>query len=120
MTDPSNSNRRRSPRYIVRHQVEGTSRNSHTGFRGLVHNLSAEGCGLHLDRPLPLDVPLEFRCNINGIALAVRGKAVWARAALGGILHGISLTGYASDQDALFHKVYLNHLAQHSARAPAD
>ena len=114
----SDVERRQSPRYSIRHQVEGTSQDRRIGFRGILHNLSATGCGLHLDRPLPLGSSIEFRCNINGIGLAVRGSTVWATAALGGILHGVAVTGYGSDQDALFHRLYLNHLARRSPASP--
>lgn len=104
--------RRRSPRYPTQHPVEGSSRDRRIEFRGTLHSLSADGCGLHLDRPVPLGTPLELRCNISGIGLAVQGHPVWSRAALGGIRHGVVLTGYASDQDHLFHRVYLGLLAR--------
>jgi hypothetical protein len=104
---PADPERRRSPRHPTRHPVDGTCQDHRIGFRGILHNLSAEGCGLHLDRPLPLGVPLEFRCHINGIGLGLTGRVVWSQAALGGILHGVALTGYHSDQDALFHRLIL-------------
>ncbi len=112
--------RRQSSRYPTRHQVEGASLDRRISFRGILHNLSATGCGLHLDRPLPVDTSIEFRCNVNGIGLAVRGRTVWTAAALGGILHGVLVTGYGSDQDALFHRLYLNHLARRSPASLPD
>ena len=114
----SDPERRQSPRYPIRHQVEGASLDHRIRFRGILHNISATGCGLHLDRPLPLDTSIEFRCNINGIGLAVRGRTVWSTAALGGILHGVIVIGYGSDQDALFHRLYLNHLARQLPASP--
>jgi len=119
MMEQADPDRRRSLRYAIRHQVEGASQDRRIGFRGILHNLSASGCGLHLDRPLPLGTSIEFRCNINGIGLAVRGRTVWTAAALGGILHGVVVSGYGSDQDALFHRLYLNHLARRSSASPA-
>jgi hypothetical protein len=35
------------------------------------------------------------------------GRVVWSQAALGGVLHGVALTGYHSDQDAIFHRLLL-------------
>jgi len=111
------SERRRAPRYPVRYPLDGSSGDRRTGFRGTLCNLSAEGCGLHLDRPLPPGTSLEFRCDINGIGLGLSGQVVWSRAALGGILHGVALTGHHSDQDALFHRLLLG---RHSGPQPTQ
>ncbi len=119
MTSPGDLERRVAPRYPTRHQVDGASLDHRLRFRGILHNLSATGCGLHLDRPLPLETPIEFRCNISGIGLAVRGRTVWTAAALGGILHGVAVTGYVSEEDALFHRLYLGHLARTVPASPA-
>ncbi|MBI4537753.1 MAG: PilZ domain-containing protein [candidate division NC10 bacterium] len=120
MTESTDPDRRRSPRFAIRHPVEGTSQDGRIGFRGILHSLSATGCGLHLDRPLSVGAPIEFRCNVNGIGLAIRGRTVWTTAALGGILHGVDVTGFASDQDALFHRLYLNLLSRRSSPCPGD
>jgi hypothetical protein len=118
MTERADVDRRGSVRYAIRHPVEGSSQDRRIAFRGVIHNLSATGCGLHLDRPLPVGAAIKFRCDINGIGLVVRGRTVWTAPALGGILHGVAVTGHASDHDALFHTLCLNRLARRASPPP--
>jgi hypothetical protein len=91
--------------------VEGASLDGRLEAQGVLRDLSAGGCGLHLDRHIPPGTKIEVRCDISGLGLKIRGQVVWTEAAAGGVLHGVVLTGFASEEDALFHGLYLKRLA---------
>ena len=113
----SDSDRRREPRYRTRHRVEGESQDRQNGIQGTLRDLSMGGCCLTLDRRIPTGTAIEIRCDIEGIGLRIRGKVVWAEETGTGVFHGIALTGYVSEEDALFHRLYVGRLARH---APAS
>jgi len=106
--------RRREPRYPTRHRVEGESLDRRIGVRGILRDLSVGGCCLNLDRRIPLRTPIEIRCDISGLGLRIRGKVVWVEETGTGVFHGITLTGYVSEEDALFHRLYVGRLARAS------
>ncbi len=112
MANPSGDDRRRLPRYPTRHWFEGESLNPPRSIRGILCDLSADGFRLHLDVTIPPSTPIETKCNISGIGLQLRGKVVWTDQTGQGILHGIMLTGFGSDEDALFHRLYIRRLAR--------
>lgn len=114
----SGQERRSVPRYPTRHRVEGVAVDPQIGFRGILCDLSAGGCNLHLDTRMPPGTVIEARCDISGIGLRIRGKVVWAEAAIGGVLHGVLLTGPTSEGDALFHRLYVSRLARQTLAAP--
>ena len=104
--------RRREPRYPTRHRVEGTSQDGRLETRGILRDLSAGGCALHLDRHIPRGTKIEAVCDIGGLGLRLRGEVVWTEAAAGGVLHGVACTGGVSEADALFHDLYIKRLAR--------
>jgi hypothetical protein len=57
------------------------------------------GCGLTLDRRLPVGTPVEFRGDISGLGLPSHGKVVWAEQTRAGVFHGIVVTGSASEEE---------------------
>ncbi len=111
MPDPFSFCHRRFPRFLTRSLVQVTPRGERRSLSGVLCDLSEEGCGLRLDEYLGPGTPLEIRCNISGLALCLRGDIVWSDA-LGGLFHGVAITGFASKADALFHSQYLNRLAR--------
>ncbi len=120
MDEVSGLNRRRFPRFSVQHPVDGCTRVERLPFRGTLRDLSQEGCRLQLDGSLPPGTPIEVRCNIGGVGLRLHGETVWVDAP-GGSVHGVSITGFASGADALFHRLYLDRLArQRSAPSEPD
>jgi hypothetical protein len=110
--DRPRTDRRRDPRYPARLRVEGASPDGRLETRGILRDLSAGGCLLHLDRHIPPGTAIKVRCDISGIRLAICGTVVWSEAAAGGVLHGVVVTGFASEQDALFHRLYVGRLAR--------
>ena len=110
--DRPGTDRRRDLRYFARLRVEGVSPDGRLETRGILRDLSAGGCVLHLDRHIPRGTAIEVRCDISGIGLAIRGTVVWSEAAAGGVLHGVVVTGFASEADALFHRLYVERLAR--------
>ena len=123
MSTDFGNERRRHPRYPIQQPVEGATQGALDVFWGVVRDISGEGCGLFLDTHVPPGTPVEVRCNINGIALRLRGQVVWSKPKAEGIsegaLHGIHLTGFASEEDALFHRVYLARLSRRAASSPS-
>ena len=103
---------RQFPRYPTRHRVEGESLDSGIAFRGTLQDFSAAGCRLCLDRHLPLGARIELRSDISGLGLRLRGEVVWAEETAAGVFHGIALAGPESDEDALFHRLYVGRLAR--------
>ncbi|MBI4573178.1 MAG: PilZ domain-containing protein [candidate division NC10 bacterium] len=89
------------PRYSTRHRVEGVSLDPRIEFRGILCDLSAEGCGLHLDTRIPPGTAIEARCDIGGVGLRIRGEVRWAEAATGGTFHGVVLTGFGGGDAGL-------------------
>jgi len=110
--DSPGPNRQREPRYPTRHRVEGASLDGRLETQGVLRDLSAGGCALHLDRHIPPGTKIEAVCDISGLGLKIRGEVVWAEAAAEGVLHGVVLTGFASEEDALFHGLYVKRLAR--------
>ena len=106
--------RRQSPRYFARHRVAGTTPDGRQ-FEGYVCDLSARGIRLQLGVQLLPNTPVTALCDIGGIGLRMRGQIVWAKPVGGGVLHGVAVTGFASDEDALFHQVYLARLSRQAA-----
>ena len=104
--------RRRLPRHLTRHQVEGASLDPPISFRGLLRDLSAAGCNLCLDARIPPGVMVEAVCNVSGLGLRLYGAVVWIEETPAGILHGVGLTGFPSNEDALFHRLYVGRLAR--------
>ncbi len=111
MVSQAEVERRRSPRYSTDHAIEGASRDQQIDFRGTLCDLSAEGCRLHLDTHVPPGTPIQVRCDISGICLQICGEIVWTRPAAGGILHGVLVTGFPSEEDAEFQGLYVRRLA---------
>lgn len=118
MAKKSGPKRRQFARYSTRHRVEGESLDSGIAFQGTLQDFSVAGCCLHVDRPLPPGTRIELRCDISGLGLRIRGRVVWAEETAAGVSHGIALTGHESDQDALFHRLYLGRLARQAKGAP--
>lgn len=106
--------RRESPRYLARHPVQGTTPDGRQ-FQGYVCDMSMRGIRLQLGVQLLPNTPVTARCNIGGIGLRMRGQIVWAKPVGGGTLHGVAVTGFASDEDALFHRLYLARLSRQAA-----
>lgn len=113
--ETSGSNRRREPRFRAQHRVEGEVPDGEVEIQGRLRDLSVGGCCLTLDRRIPLGTSIDIRCNISGIGLRIRGEVVWAEETTAGVLHGVALTGFDSDEDALFHRLYLQRLSRHQA-----
>lgn len=84
-------------------------------IQGILRDLSAGGCALHADSRIPPGTLIEARCDIIGIGLRICGEVVWAEATAGGFLHGVVFTGFASEEDALFHRLYVERLARRGA-----
>jgi hypothetical protein len=82
-------------------------------LEGDLRDLSVGGCCLHLNRRIPLGAPVEIRCDISGIGVRIRGEVVWAEETATGAFHGVALTGFESEEDALFHRLYVQRLARH-------
>ena len=61
--DSPRPNRRREPRYPTRHRVEGASLDGRLETQGVLRDLSAGGCGLHLDRHIPPGTKIEAVCG---------------------------------------------------------
>jgi len=112
MADSSGPGRRRFPRYPTRHRVEGEALDGGAVFRGTLQDLSAAGCCLRLDRHLPLGTQIELRCDIGGLGLRISGRVVWAEETAAGVFHGIALAGPESEEDALFHRLYVERLGR--------
>ncbi len=111
MGETSGLDHRRFPRFLTRHPVEATTRDRSLRLRGILCELSQEGCRLQLDGYIPPGTPIEVRCNISGLALRLRGETAWADT-LGGLVHGVAITGFVSEADAVFHRLYVNRLAR--------
>jgi|GEM_PF-1105208 hypothetical protein len=118
MAKKSGPERRQFPRYPTRHRVEAEPLDGGIAFRGTLQDLSAAGCCLRLDRPVSLGTQIELRCDIGGLGLRIRGRVVWAEETAAGVFHGIALAGYESEEDALFHRLYLGRLAHQAEGAP--
>ena len=116
--DSPGPDRRREARYPTRHRVEGVSLDGRLETGGVLRDLSSGGCALHLDRHIPPGTQIEVLCDINGLGLRLRGEVVWSEAAAGGVLHGVVVTGFASEQDALIHRLYVARLARHARERP--
>jgi hypothetical protein len=99
--------------------VEGKALDRRLGVRGNLRDLSVGGCCLNLEQRLPPGTLIEIRCDINGIGLRIRGRVVWAEAMAAGAFHGIALTGYESEEDALFHRLYIERLGRRQAEGAA-
>jgi hypothetical protein len=110
--DRPGTDRRRDLRYPTRLRIEGVSPDGRLETRGILRDLSAGGCALHLDRHIPPGTAIEVRFDISGIGLAILATVVWSEAAAGGVLHGVVVTAFASEADALFHQLYLGRLAR--------
>lgn len=121
--DSPGPDHRREARYPTRHRVEGEPLDGGVAFRGTLQDLSAAGCCLRLDGHVSLGTQIELRCDISGLGLRISGRVVWAEETAAGVFHGIALAGYESDEDALFHRLYVGRLARRqrrSASAPKD
>ncbi len=105
------SERRLAPRYPAEHEAEGTSPNGGIKFRGLLHDLSATGCQLLLDTRLPPGDTIELQCDIAGIGVWLRGEVVWSSPTGQGFNHGVVLTGFGSQGDSLFYRLYIRRIA---------
>jgi len=114
------SERRFAPRYPASHLAEGSSPDGQIKFQGLLRDFSATGCRLRLDSPLPLRTAIEVQCDIAGVGLWLRGEVVWATSTADGVHHGIVLTGFGSQGDALFYRLFIRRLAARRATAPSD
>ncbi len=108
----SDSERRRLPRYVTRHRVDGVSVSPPLAFRGVLYDLSGSGCCLFLDTLVPPESLIEARCNLHGLGLRLRGVVVWAERLAGGVLHGVMLTGFGSKEDTLLHRLYVGRLGR--------
>ncbi len=117
VADQSDLDRRREARYRTRHWVDGESLDREIDIQGILHDLSVGGCCLNPDQPIPLRTPIEVRCDISGIGLRIRGEVVWAEETGTGVYHGIALTGYESEEDAPFHRLYIQRLARQAEGA---
>ncbi len=107
---------RRFPRFLLRHRVQVRTRDGGLCLPGFLCDLSQGGCRLRLGVALGSGVPIEVHCDIRGQAFGLRGKTIWSDGPRGG-LHGVVITGFPSEVDALFHRRYLTHLAR-EASAP--
>jgi hypothetical protein len=112
MDEGSSLRQRRFARFHTQHPVEGTTRDRCLSFRGSLWDLSQEGCRFQFDSLLPQGTALEARCNISGLALRLEEETVWGEAMAGGFLHGVAITGFTSEADAVFHRLYIDHLAR--------
>ncbi len=101
---------RRFPRFLLRHRVQVRTREGGLCLPGYLCDLSQEGCRLRLDGELAPGVPIEAHCDIRGQILDLRGETVWSEGPPGGV-HGVAITGFASEVDAFFHRLYVKHLA---------
>jgi hypothetical protein len=118
MVSEAGVERRRSPRFSTDHAIEGASQDQQIGFRGTLCDLSAEGCRLRLDTHIPRGTPIQVRCDISGIGLQIYGEIVWAKPTTGGTLHGVLVTGFPSEEDAQFQRLYVRRLARRTPAAP--
>ena len=118
MTERSGPDRREVRRYPTRHRVEGTALGGRAGFRGILSDLSAGGCRLHLDTGILPGTEIEALCDIGGLGLRFLGQTVWAEPGPGGLLHGVRFTRFASEADAFFHSLYIGRLARRAAASP--
>jgi hypothetical protein len=112
------TDRRRSPRYPTRHRVRGEALDERISLQGVLDDLSASGCALRLNAYVVPGTMIEAQCDIGGIGLRMRGRVVWAEQTGTGVLLGVAVTEFASDEDALFHRLYLNRLARNASRPP--
>lgn len=110
--------RRASPRYTTQHRVQGAAGSAGEAFQGVMCDLSAGGCSLHLEAPLPKDSAVEATCDIHGLGLRLRGKVVWSESTTGGYLIGLQFTGRPSEQDLLFQEIVLRRLARQAGESP--
>jgi hypothetical protein len=62
---------------------------------------------------------IDARCDINGVGLRFRGKVVWAEQTGSGALQGVALADFPSEEDALFHRLYVGRLARRASAPPA-
>ncbi len=116
MVNQPGAERRGSPRFSTSHAIEGASLGLQPiDFRGTLRDLSAAGCLLHLDAHVPEGTTIQVRCDISGIGLQICGEIVWTKATTGGILHGVLVTGFPSEEDARFQRLYLRRLAGHTS-----
>ncbi len=121
MADRPEAERRNSPRFSTSHPIEGgLLGQQEIQFRGTLCDMSLSGCRLRLDRHIPQGTPIQAFCDINGIGLQIRGKIVWAKPADGWTLHGVLVTGFPSDEDTQFQRLYLRRLAARAPDIPAD
>ncbi len=119
MADRPEPERRSSPRFTTFHPIEGGFLGQQEiQFRGTLCDISLLGCRLRLDRHIPQGSPIQAFCDINGIGLQIRGKIVWVKLADGSTLHGVLMTGFPSDEDAQFQRLYLRRLAAHPPDRP--
>ena len=114
----SKADRRRAPRYPTRHRVQGESLDGQISVRGILDDFSASGCALRLDAHIPPGTMIEAQCDVSGIGLRIRGKVVWAEQTATGVLQGITFAEFASDEDALFHRLYVHRLARRASPTP--
>jgi hypothetical protein len=63
---------------------------------------------------------IELMCDISGIGLRLRGKVVWAKQTGSGALQGVSLAEFPSEEDALFHRLYIGRLARQAQASPGN
>ena len=113
--DNSTTDRRRSPRYPIRLRVQEETLDGRISARGVLGDLSETGCALHLNSYIPPGTMIEAKYDVNGIALRVTGKVVWAEETGRGVFQGISFAEFASEEDALFHRLYIKRLARQAA-----
>jgi predicted ThiF/HesA family dinucleotide-utilizing enzyme len=67
---------------------------------------------------MPPGTQIEVLCDIIGLGLRLRGEVVWSEVAAGGVLHGVVVNGFASEQDALIHRLHVARLARHARERP--
>ena len=119
MVNPPAAERRGSPRFSTDHSIDGASLSQQQiDFRGTLCELSEAGCRLYLDTQVPPGSAIQARCDISGIGLQICGEIVWVKATTSGILHGVHVTGFASEEDAQFQRIYLRRLAGRLTSAP--
>ncbi len=82
--------------------------------------MSLSGCRLRLDRHIAQGTPIQAFCDINGIGLQIRGRIIWVKLADGSTLHGVLVTGFPSDEDAQFQRLYLRRLAGRPPETPPE
>jgi hypothetical protein len=114
----SKADRRRWPRYPTRHRVQEESLDGQISVRGILDDLSASGCALRLNTFVPPGTMIEAQCDVSGIGLRVYGKVVWAEQTGTGVLQGVTFAEFASEEDALFHRLYVSRLARQASSPP--